>query len=74
MEKDGGQSGDIHMIADIGNSGANCGRLLLKGGGFSELMLAWLVELVLRVRWAKEKSGQSGDHTPYITNKGPPPA
>jgi len=36
-------------------------------------MLAWLVEFAVMLRWAKEKSGQSGDHTPYITSKGPPP-
>jgi hypothetical protein len=40
MEKDGGQSGDVPMIADIIRD-ANSGSLLLKGGEFSELILAW---------------------------------
>lgn len=65
MEKNGGQSGDVHMIADIIRD-ANSGSLLWKGGEFSELILAWLVGLILTVRSAEAKSGQSGDHSPYI--------
>jgi hypothetical protein len=41
MEKDGDQSGDIHTIADIIRD-ANSGSLLLNGGAFSEMILAWL--------------------------------